>query len=59
MTYDVIVIGFGGMGSTTAYQLAARGKRVLGIEQFTPAHNQGASHAKTRIIRQSYFEDPA
>jgi len=59
MTYDAIVIGLGGMGSATAYQLAARGKRVLGIEQFTPAHTKGASHGKTRVIRQSYYEDPA
>lgn len=59
MTYDVIVVGLGGMGSATACQLAARGKRVLGIEQFTPAHSQGASHGKTRVIRQSYYEDPA
>lgn len=59
MIYDAIVIGLGGMGSATAYQLATRGKRVLGIEQFTPAHNKGASHGKTRVIRQSYYEDPA
>lgn len=59
MPFDVIAVGLGGMGSATGCQLAARGKRVLGIEQFTPAHDQGASHGKTRIIRQSYYEDPA
>ena len=32
--YDVIVIGLGGMGSATAYQLAARGLKVLGLEPF-------------------------
>lgn len=58
-TYDVIVIGLGGMGSAAAYQLARRGKRVLGIEQFTPAHDRGSSHGKSRVIRQAYFEDPA
>jgi sarcosine oxidase len=58
-TYDVIVIGLGGMGSAAVYQLARRGKRVLGLERFGPAHNQGSSHGKSRIIRQAYFEDPA
>lgn len=57
--YDVIVIGLGAMGSTAAYQLAKRGQRVLGLEQFGPAHDQGSSHGGSRIIRQSYFEDPA
>lgn len=57
--FDVIVIGLGGMGSAAAYQLAKRGKRVLGLEQFQPAHANGSSHGSTRIIRQSAFEDPA
>jgi sarcosine oxidase len=59
MIYDAIVAGLGGMGSATAYQLALRGKKVLGIEQFTSPHNKGASHGKTRVIRQAYYEDPA
>ena len=58
-SYDVIVAGLGGMGSAAAYQLAARGKRVLGLEKFSPAHDRGSSHGRSRIIRQSYFEDPA
>lgn len=58
-TYDVIVIGLGGMGSAAAYHLAADGHRVLGLEKFTPAHNRGSSHGGSRIVRQSYFEDPA
>lgn len=59
MPYDVIVIGLGGMGSAAAYHLAARGQRVLGLEKFSPAHDKGSSHGGSRIIRQSYFEDPA
>ena len=59
MVHDVIVIGLGGMGSAAAYHLAARGQRVLGLERFTPAHDKGSSHGGSRIIRQSYFEDPA
>lgn len=57
--YDVIVIGLGGMGSAAAYHLARRGVKVLGLEKFTPAHDRGSSHGGSRIIRQSYFEDPA
>lgn len=58
-TYDVIVLGLGGMGSATACHLARRGSRVLGLEQFTPAHDRGSSHGQTRVIRQCYFEHPS
>ncbi|MGC9473828.1 N-methyltryptophan oxidase [Streptomyces sp. alain-838] len=58
-TYDVIVIGLGGMGSAAAHHLSARGVRVLGLEKFGPVHNRGSSHGGSRITRQSYFEDPA
>jgi sarcosine oxidase len=57
--FDAIVIGLGAMGSATAYQLAQRGKSVLGLEAFTMAHDQGSSHGSSRIIRQAYYEDPA
>ncbi len=57
--YDAIVIGLGGMGSATLYQLAQRGKRVLGIEQFGIAHDKGSSHGVTRIIRLAYHEHPS
>ena len=56
---DVIVVGLGGMGSAAAYQLAKRGLRVLGIEQFGPAHTFGSSHGGSRIVRKAYFESPA
>ncbi len=35
------------MGSATLYQLAQRGKRVLGIEQFGIVHDMGSSHGVT------------
>ena len=57
--YDTIVIGLGGMGSAALYQLAQRGKRVLGIEQFGIAHDKGSSHGVTRIIRLAYHEHPS
>ena len=57
--FDAIVIGLGGMGSATAYHLARRGQRVLGLEQFGALHEQGSSHGLTRIIRLAYHEDPS
>ena len=32
--YDAIVIGLGGMGAASAFHLARRGQRVLGLEQY-------------------------
>ena len=57
--YDAIVIGLGGMGSASAYHLARRGQRVLGLEQFGALHERGSSHGLTRIIRLAYHEHPA
>jgi len=53
--YDVIVLGIGGMGSATAYNLARRGQRVLGLERFDIPHPMGSSHGVNRIIRLAYF----
>ncbi|MBI1810126.1 MAG: N-methyl-L-tryptophan oxidase [Gemmatimonadetes bacterium] len=58
MTYDVIVVGLGAMGSATAYHLAARGARVLGLDQHAPPHAMGSSHGESRIIREAYYEHP-
>jgi sarcosine oxidase len=58
MAFDVIVLGLGAMGSAAAQHLAERGARVLGIEQFTAAHDKGSSHGGSRMIRQAYFESP-
>ena len=58
-TFDAIVVGLGGMGSAALFELARRGRRVLGLEQFVPGHDQGSSHGQTRIIRQAYYEHPA
>jgi sarcosine oxidase len=59
MKYDVAVVGLGAMGSATTYALARRGVRVIGIDRFEPPHERGSSHGESRVIRMSYFEDPA
>src|SRR3954471_21874612 len=56
--YDVIVVGVGAMGSATCYQLARRGVRVLGLEQFDIPHALGSSHGASRMIRLAYYEHP-
>ena len=58
MNWDVIVIGVGGMGSATAYQLARRGCKILALEQHNIPHDLGASHGINRMIRLAYAEDP-
>ena len=57
--FDQIVIGVGGMGSAAVCELARRGQRVLGLEQFAVPHEFGSSAASTRIFRFAYFEDPS
>jgi len=54
--FDVIVVGVGGMGSATCYELARRGQRVLGLERFDIGHSMGSSHGDTRMLRLGYFE---
>lgn len=54
---DVVVIGAGGMGAATAWQLAKRGRSVVLLEQFKHMHRWGSSHGQTRIFRFAY-RDP-
>jgi len=56
--FDVIVIGVGSMGSSTCYQLAKSGLKVLGLEQFSIPHEKGSHGGQSRIIRKAYFEHP-
>ena len=58
-SFDVIVLGLGGIGSAAFCHLASRGHRVLGIDRFGAAHDRGSSHGETRILRKTYFEHPA
>lgn len=56
--FDVIVAGVGAMGSQTCWQLAKRGKRVLGLDAYDIPNSMGSSHGANRIIRLAYFEHP-
>jgi sarcosine oxidase len=53
---EVVVIGAGAMGSSTAWWLARRGVDVVLLEQFEPGHTRGSSHGGTRIFRLAYYD---
>ncbi|HEV8253352.1 MAG TPA: N-methyl-L-tryptophan oxidase [Vicinamibacteria bacterium] len=55
---EVIVAGLGAMGSAAAWQLARRGRRVVGFDRYAPPHMLGSTHGRSRIIREAYFEHP-
>jgi sarcosine oxidase len=57
VTFDVAVIGAGVFGAWTAWHLAQRGKRVVLLEAYGPAHNRASSGGESRIIRMSYGPD--
>jgi len=56
--FDVIVVGVGAMGSSACWELARRGVRVLGLEQFDIPNTRGSSHGFSRMIRMAYYEHP-
>jgi monomeric sarcosine oxidase len=56
--YDCIVIGTGGVGSSSIYYLSQQGVQTLGLDRFSPGHDRGSSHGDTRVIRMAYFEHP-
>jgi sarcosine oxidase len=56
--FDIIIIGAGAFGSSTAYYLSKSGKKVLVLDRFNPPHDKGSSHGQTRVIREAYFENP-
>ncbi len=56
--FDVAVIGLGVMGSAAVSELARRGKRVVGLDQFEPGHARGSSHGESRAFRLAHFEGP-
>lgn len=51
---DVVVLGLGIHGASSAYELSTRGLSVIGIDQFPADHTRGSSHGQTRMIRRAY-----
>ena len=58
-TFDAIVVGTGGIGSSALFHLAELGLKCLGIDRYSVAHSKGSSHGETRAIRKAYFEHPS
>jgi sarcosine oxidase len=48
---DIAIIGLGAVGAATLYQASQHGRKVLGIDQFSPPHTLGSTHGETRISR--------
>jgi sarcosine oxidase len=57
LTYDLIILGVGGMGASVAAHAAARGLKTLGIEQYSLPHRRGSSYGITRILRLGLHEN--
>lgn len=49
--FDIAIIGLGALGASTLWHLSKSGKKILGIDQFSPPHTMGSSHGETRITR--------
>lgn len=56
MTQDVVIVGGGAMGSSTAWNLARRGLDVTLLERFSPGHTFGASHGAARNFNVAYSD---
>ena len=54
MDVDVAVVGLGVLGAATLRELARRGLRVVGLEQFRLGHARGSSHGRSRALRFLY-----
>jgi len=57
VSYDVIVIGGGPMGLSTAYHLSKQNTRTLVLEQFTFFNQLGSSAGVSRQFRMPYPEE--
>ncbi|MEK1886983.1 MAG: N-methyl-L-tryptophan oxidase [Phyllobacterium sp.] len=55
--YDVIVVGGGIIGCSSAYALAVKGVRTLLIEGSAIGNAAASSHGRSRIIRLAYDSD--
>ncbi|MEZ0491691.1 FAD-dependent oxidoreductase [Kineococcus sp. TBRC 1896] len=56
MDAQVLVVGAGLAGASTAWRLAQRGRTVVLVERDVPASAQGSSHGSARILRHAYPE---
>ncbi|MEL6359862.1 MAG: FAD-dependent oxidoreductase [Pseudomonadota bacterium] len=55
--WDVVVVGAGVFGAWTAEQMRRRGKRVLLVDAWGPAHARASSGGESRLTRAGYGRD--
>jgi sarcosine oxidase len=55
-SFDIIVVGAGVHGASSALALGRAGYDVLLLERFEVGHARGSSHGESRIIRRAYAE---
>jgi sarcosine oxidase len=53
-TFDIGILGLGGVGSACADVLSSSGFSVVGIDRHGCGHDRGSSHGETRIFRTGY-----
>ena len=51
---DLVIVGAGLAGAAAAYAAAKRGRGVVVLDAFGPAHRNGSSHGSARIFRRAY-----
>ncbi len=59
MSYDVVVVGLGVIGSAIARELAGRRLRVLGVDRHAATSELGSSSGESRMFRSIYPEGDA
>jgi sarcosine oxidase len=57
-SFQVVVVGVGGIGAAACYWAARSQASVLGLEQFPLFHLRGESQDHSRIIRLAQHEEP-
>jgi sarcosine oxidase len=51
---DLVIVGAGLAGAAAARAAAKRGRNVIVLDAFGPAHRNGSSHGSARIFRRAY-----
>ena len=52
--FDLVVVGCGLTGASTAWAATGRDASVLVLDRFASGHDRGSSHGSARIVRRAY-----